>query len=797
MANVALKGLNARMQNFLLGCVTLLLVAGILMLWRQAGFRQFYEANPLPLFRLDGSLRLVLCNRAFAQLLGYSSSRECQALFAEYTHGLAVPGADAQTALARAAPFDGSLRAWIRLETRYGENIGEGVELFQRLGSGRVDLCLQAGSGEQAAAFEFEGFLSQQLVPAFVLRPNLQVQAANSLAAREFGAGVVLGRLESLLPRGDRARVSSLIERRLGSNSSASLRFPALLQNAEIRECEWYFLRSSVASGELLVLCLVAPAALPIQAMVDQVLARPWGHWTLDLAQQTLALSECWWRFLGYAVPPPPQRLALWRELIAPQDQKRVVQELADYMQGRRQEFAINHRVAGADGVEHQVRTTAVAMTRAENGTVLRIVGLNVLLPAPESGPVRQPACAEAGVVSAGHLLGHQLVHDLLNYNAVIVGHGALLAQAAEAGDELQGALQTSSQAASQTSSQSSIAAIQAAAAGISRLLVNDAAVPLGVLLHNLNKELGTAISWSEAASLARVPDLQVDGARFRSLLEPLLRFCLSSQSPCPGKLDLTNLPMAAHDCCSVCSASLAPSQAASQATSQATSQAMPALPWQLHLVMPALDLDRVALGYLFAPQFAMDAIGRDNPLSALSQQLHGEGGHLLVENGAVSLRLTLCWPEGGLPLTAPPLPVPVPTQGVLGGGGTAVPAHITVVDDQPAVSAYLEIILRQAGYSVRVFNDPRQALQLLRSPAFLTDLLITDQNMPALTGNAIIQAMRQVRPALPIIVCSGYSAQAPVFMTPGGALTVLQKPFEPADLLASIRQLLGQALPV
>ena len=124
MANVALKCLNARMQNFLLGCVTLLLVAGILMLWRQAGFRQFYEANPLPLFRLDGSLRLVLCNRAFAQLLGYSSSRECQALFAEYTHGLAVTGADAQTALARAAPFDGSLRAWIRLETRYGENIG-------------------------------------------------------------------------------------------------------------------------------------------------------------------------------------------------------------------------------------------------------------------------------------------------------------------------------------------------------------------------------------------------------------------------------------------------------------------------------------------------------------------------------------------------------------------------------------------------------------------------------------------------------------------------------------------------
>jgi DNA-binding NtrC family response regulator len=117
-------------------------------------------------------------------------------------------------------------------------------------------------------------------------------------------------------------------------------------------------------------------------------------------------------------------------------------------------------------------------------------------------------------------------------------------------------------------------------------------------------------------------------------------------------------------------------------------------------------------------------------------------------------------------------------------------------VDDQPAVSTYLQTILRQAGYVVSVFNDPRLALDVLRAEPLMTDLLITDQNMPALTGNAIIQAMRQVRPALPIIVCTGYSAQDPVLMTPGGAISVLQKPFEPARLLASISQVLGQPLP-
>jgi CheY-like chemotaxis protein len=769
MVNSAGTGLNVRMPNFLLGCailLLLLLVASMTMLWRQRCFRQLYESNPLPLFRLDADLRLILCNRAFAQLMGYSSSRECRALFAEYPHGLAIPAADAQEVLVRAVPFDGTLRSKFLLETRYGEAIGQGVELFQRPSSGVADLCLQAGSSEQAAASEFDGFLAQPLLPAFVLRPNLQVRAANSLAARDFGAGVVLGRLESLFPRADRARVISLIERRLGSNSSASLRFPALLQNAEIRDCDWFFLRSPASSGELLVLCLVEPAVLPMQAVVDQVLARSWGHWTLDLVQQTLALSEHWWRFLGYAAPPPPQALGLWQELIAPQDQERVVQALTDYLQGRCQQFAVNHRMAGADGIEHQVRTTAVAVTRAENGTVLRVVGLNVLVPRPANG---NPSPAGVGIVgdaSVGQVLGDDVVHDLLNHNAVILGHGALLGQNIEPGNGFQ----------------ASIDAIQAAAAGIRGLLVKPDRSTFGALLARLNQQLGTTINWSEAASHAPGSDLLVDGARVRGVLQPLLQFCLSIRAACPGQLELLNLPPVATDCCSVCGASLA------------ANEKQGPVPWQLSLVIPAIELDRAILGYLFAPEFGLRSLAGDNPLSALSQQIHVDGGHVLVESTAAGLRLTLSWPAGCNPFAvAAPLPLQVAEQ-TIGQSGAQV--HITVVDDQPAVSTYLQTILRQAGYVVSVFNDPRLALDVLRAEPLMTDLLITDQNMPALTGNAIIQAMRQVRPALPIIVCTGYSAQDPVLMTPGGAISVLQKPFEPARLLASISQVLGQPLP-
>lgn len=128
---------------------------------------------------------------------------------------------------------------------------------------------------------------------------------------------------------------------------------------------------------------------------------------------------------------------------------------------------------------------------------------------------------------------------------------------------------------------------------------------------------------------------------------------------------------------------------------------------------------------------------------------------------------------------------------------GIAV-ANILVIDDDPAVRATVEIVLNRDGHEVVTANDGRKGLQLFQAGQF--DLLIVDIFMPDMDGLETIGLVRKVRPATPIIVISGYHAGAgltPDFLnmaTKLGALHSLQKPFRPAELLATIAACLGNS---
>ncbi|MFT4852702.1 MAG: DNA-binding NtrC family response regulator, partial [Bacteroidia bacterium] len=64
-----------------------------------------------------------------------------------------------------------------------------------------------------------------------------------------------------------------------------------------------------------------------------------------------------------------------------------------------------------------------------------------------------------------------------------------------------------------------------------------------------------------------------------------------------------------------------------------------------------------------------------------------------------------------------------------------------------------------------------------------------TDQQMPDLSGDAIIQAMGQLRPDLPIILCSGYGDDE--WSRSGRPIESISKPVDPDALFASLKRLL------
>lgn len=83
---------------------------------------------------------------------------------------------------------------------------------------------------------------------------------------------------------------------------------------------------------------------------------------------------------------------------------------------------------------------------------------------------------------------------------------------------------------------------------------------------------------------------------------------------------------------------------------------------------------------------------------------------------------------------------------------------HILLVDDEIMLGEMIRNLLERLGYKVTLYASSLEALAAFRDQPELFDLVITDQTMPEMTGIDMARRMLQIRPDIPIILCSGYS---------------------------------------
>ncbi|MBN1958174.1 MAG: response regulator [Desulfuromonadales bacterium] len=83
---------------------------------------------------------------------------------------------------------------------------------------------------------------------------------------------------------------------------------------------------------------------------------------------------------------------------------------------------------------------------------------------------------------------------------------------------------------------------------------------------------------------------------------------------------------------------------------------------------------------------------------------------------------------------------------------------NILLVDDDDALIDILKQVLTEQGYSVSALTDSQAALKQFTADPDHFDLVISDQTMPGLTGLELIARMKQIRPDLPSIICTGFS---------------------------------------
>ncbi len=135
----------------------------------------------------------------------------------------------------------------------------------------------------------------------------------------------------------------------------------------------------------------------------------------------------------------------------------------------------------------------------------------------------------------------------------------------------------------------------------------------------------------------------------------------------------------------------------------------------------------------------------------------------------------------------APFVPPPAP-----GGNAAAphVPEHILVVEDDNTIQSFIAMALENAGYRVDKADDGEAGWQAMSANHF--DLLITDNNMPKLSGVNLMRRLRAIPLTLPIILISGKipweTKDLKTLISPG---TAMEKPFTMAQLLQQVRTLL------
>ncbi len=119
---------------------------------------------------------------------------------------------------------------------------------------------------------------------------------------------------------------------------------------------------------------------------------------------------------------------------------------------------------------------------------------------------------------------------------------------------------------------------------------------------------------------------------------------------------------------------------------------------------------------------------------------------------------------------------------------------HILIVDDEEAILNLHKIFLQQLGYEISSTINSREALEKIRLYSDRFDLLVTDQSMPNLSGVELAREVLKIKPALPIILCTGYSA----VVSEKEALAIgikkyAKKPVELQNLAGIIRQVLDE----